>query len=314
MMSEHANFKQAEQRLENLHRLRMSKVMRDWEELEQKYQEMKKRSGGEIEAEEFKRGVTSRFQKTIKNLEEEGLAEKRQLLAVHQNRVLSHLNERKKEAMECFTSALAEQPEQNDNKIRKCVEKLMRILHKDRHHTLAHYRHLLKSNPPQSQLERDYTLQRLTQISSTARTALKMLERFPALNSKLRPLIEDYVLSLQGRDDPTASLLSATRESESALLGKYEEMMIVARGDVAMVTTTTTTEEVTPSSSSSVNEEEENQEEEDEEEKTDEEEKEKKNIIPAVVNNNNNNFIHDQIISVRREVFGSHSNNDKKKK
>jgi len=95
-MSEHANFKQAEQRLENLHRLRMSKVMRDWEELEQKYQEMKKRSGGEIEAEEFKRGVTSRFQKTIKNLEEEGLAEKRQLLAVHQNRVLSHLNERKK--------------------------------------------------------------------------------------------------------------------------------------------------------------------------------------------------------------------------
>jgi len=189
----------------------------------------------------------------------------------------------------------------------------MRILHKDRHHTLAHYRHLLKSNPPQSQLERDYTLQRLTQISSTARTALKMLERFPALNSKLRPLIEDYVLSLQGRDDPTASLLSATRESESALLGKYEEMMIVARGDVAMVTTTTTTEEVTPSSSSSVNEEEENQEEEDEEEKTDEEEKEKKNIIPAVVNNNNNNFIHDQIISVRREVFGSHSNNDKKK-
>jgi len=207
--------------------------------------------------------------------------------------VLSHLNERKKEAMECFTSALAES-EQNDNKIRKCIEKLMRILHKDRHHTLAHYRHLLKSNPSQSSLERDYTLQRLTQISSTARTALKMLERFPALNSKLRPLVEDYVLSLQGRDDPTSSLLSANRESESALLQKYEEMRV----DIS--STTTTTEMSSSTTIEKVNDE--IAAEDDDEDNAVVDEKE----IPAVVNTNN--FIHDQIISVRREVFGSHNN------
>ena len=61
--------------------------------------------------------------------------------------------------MECFTQSLTS-PEQNPNKIRKCLEKLMRILHKDRHHTLTHYRHLLKVNPKQAGLEEEYTLQR----------------------------------------------------------------------------------------------------------------------------------------------------------
>lgn len=78
--------------------------------------------------------------------------------------------------MECFTTSLTSS-EQNPNKVRKCLEKLMRILHKDRHHTLTHYKHLLKSNPKQAEIEKDYTLQRLTQISLTARQGLVMLER-----------------------------------------------------------------------------------------------------------------------------------------
>jgi len=65
----------------------MSKVMRDWGDLERKYQEMRGQKGLEDEAEEFKRTVTLRFQKTIKNLEDEADAEKKQLQAVHQQRV-----------------------------------------------------------------------------------------------------------------------------------------------------------------------------------------------------------------------------------
>jgi hypothetical protein len=211
-VQEHANFRQAEQRLENLHRIRMSRVMRDWEDLEKKYQQL--HSNDPIKAEEFKKSVTTRFQKTIKNLEEEGLAEKRQLLAVHQQRVLQHLSTRKKESMECFTSALAN----NDNKVKKCLEKLMRILHKDRHHTLMHYKHLLKVEPEQAHLEQDYTLQRLEGISLMAREALNMLDRHPNLSEKLRPLIEDYVNSMQGRDDGQESLLTASKESDRVLL------------------------------------------------------------------------------------------------
>lgn len=43
-------------------------------------------------------------------LEEEGNAEKHQLAAMHQQRVLAHINQRKREAMTCYTQALTEQP------------------------------------------------------------------------------------------------------------------------------------------------------------------------------------------------------------
>lgn len=48
--------------------------------------------------------------------------------------------------------------------------------------------------------------------------------RYPPLSAKLRPLIEDYVLSLQGRDDLIGeSLLTATHETEKALLEKLKK-------------------------------------------------------------------------------------------
>ena len=43
---------------------------------------------------------------------------------------------------------------------------------------------------------------------------------------ELKPLIEDYVLSLQGRDDPPGSLLTATRDTEQLLLQKYRSQVI----------------------------------------------------------------------------------------
>jgi E2 domain of amyloid precursor protein len=43
-------------------------------------------------------------------LEEEGNAEKHQLAAMHQQRVLAHINQRKREAMTCYTQALTELP------------------------------------------------------------------------------------------------------------------------------------------------------------------------------------------------------------
>lgn len=43
-------------------------------------------------------------------LEEEGNAEKHQMAAMHQQRVLAHINQRKREAMNCYTQSLIEQP------------------------------------------------------------------------------------------------------------------------------------------------------------------------------------------------------------
>jgi amyloid beta A4 protein len=83
-------------------------VMKDWSDLEERYQDM--RTNDPKGADEFKKRMTQRFQKTVQALEEEGDAEKHQLVAMHQQRVMAHINERKKEAMGCYTQALNDNP------------------------------------------------------------------------------------------------------------------------------------------------------------------------------------------------------------
>jgi len=82
--------------------------MKDWSDLEERYQDM--RQNDPHAADDFKKKMTQRFQKTVQALEEEGDAEKHQLTAMHQQRVMAHINERKKEAMACYTDALSENP------------------------------------------------------------------------------------------------------------------------------------------------------------------------------------------------------------
>ena len=57
-------------------------VMKDWSDLEDKYQEMRDKDPSA--AEDFKKKMTERFQKTVQALEEESQAEKRQIQAMHQ--------------------------------------------------------------------------------------------------------------------------------------------------------------------------------------------------------------------------------------
>lgn len=97
-----------QERLEETHREKVTRVMKDWSDLEERYQDM--RSTNPRGADEFRQRMTQRFQQTVQALEEEGDAEKHQLAAMHQQRVLAHINQRKKEAMSCYTQALNENP------------------------------------------------------------------------------------------------------------------------------------------------------------------------------------------------------------
>lgn len=56
--------------------------------------------------------VVQRFQKTVEALEEEGQAEKRQVIAVHQQRVEAHINGNKRVAMENYLQAVKQTPPQ----------------------------------------------------------------------------------------------------------------------------------------------------------------------------------------------------------
>ena len=103
-------------------------VMKDWSDLEEKYQEMREKDPSS--AEDFKKKMTERFQKTVQALEEESQAEKRQLQAMHQQRVISMINQKKKMAMACYTKALNENTP-NTHRVQKCSQHFfIQLLHK----------------------------------------------------------------------------------------------------------------------------------------------------------------------------------------
>ncbi|BES93060.1 beta-amyloid precursor protein C-terminus [Nesidiocoris tenuis] len=226
--AEHQAYKEAQQRLEELHREKVTKVMKDWSDLEERYQDM--RSSDPKLAEEFKQRMTLRFQQTVQSLEEEGNAEKHQLVAMHQQRVMAHINQRKKEAMTCYTQALNDSPI-NTHRVQKCLQKLLRSLHKDRHHTISHYRHLLTSSLEQAEREKSVTLEHLVDIDHLVNQSLQMLDRYPELSSKISQLMSDYMQALRSKDDTPGSLLSMTREAEAAILDKYRAEVTAMQED-----------------------------------------------------------------------------------
>lgn len=64
------------------------------------------------------------------------------------------------------------------HKVQKCLQKLLRSLHKDRHHTIAHYRHLLASSIELAEREKSVTLEHLVDIDHMVNQSLQMLYRY----------------------------------------------------------------------------------------------------------------------------------------
>ncbi|XP_014234357.1 amyloid-beta-like protein [Trichogramma pretiosum] len=217
--SEHQSYKQAQMRLEEIHKEEVTKVMKDWSDLEERYQDIRARDP--VAADAFKRWMTVRFQQTVAALEASGAAEKHHLSSMHQQRVQETVKQRNEEAMSCYTAALNEIPP-NEHRIQKCLQKLLRALHKDRHHTIAHYKHLLDSSLEQAQREKPATLEHLADIDRITNQSLQMLERYPELSSKIGKLMDDYVLALRSKDETPGLLLAMTREAEAAILDKFQ--------------------------------------------------------------------------------------------
>lgn len=217
--NEHQSYKDAQERLEETHREKVTRVMKDWSDLEERYQDM--RSTDPKGADEFKQRMTQRFQQTVQALEEEGDAEKHQLAAMHQQRVLAHINQRKKEAMSCYTQALNENPP-NTHRVQKCLQKLLRSLHKDRAHAISHYRHLLASSIEAAAREQPRVLERLTDIDRTVNQSMQMLKRYPELSARIGQLMDDYIQALRSKDETPGSLLAMTSDAEQAILDKYK--------------------------------------------------------------------------------------------
>ena len=84
--------------------------------------------------------------------------------------------------MQCYTNSLNKSPP-NTHRVQKCLQKLLRSMHKDRHHTIQHYKHLLETNMEQADREKEITIEHLADIDRF------VLQQF----SRMNPLTENIV-------------------------------------------------------------------------------------------------------------------------
>ena len=73
----------------------------------------------------------------------------------------------------------------------------------------------------QAERERDITVEHLADIDRLVTESLEMLKRFDALNARVMPLMEDYLVALRSRDNTPASLLRMDKEHEKEMIDGY---------------------------------------------------------------------------------------------
>ena len=224
---EHDAFKAAERRLETSHRRKIKRIMQRWTELEDRYQKIKAESPEQ--ADQFKIKMTAHFQKLMDQLKDQGSAEKHQLVSLHQQRIVAHINERKKDARACYVRALSEKPIQTST-VHKCLSRLMRALYKDRHHTILHFRHLLATDPETASAQQTATVQHLHDLDLMVNNSMQMLERFPTVQQKILPELSQTVAELR-RQDSTPAELTGGHPLDAA--GEVQDMMQKAADDRA---------------------------------------------------------------------------------
>ena len=77
----------------------------------------------------------------------------------------------------------------------------------------------------QAERERDITVEHLADIDRLVNESLQMLSRFQDLNTKILPLMEDYLIALRSRDNTPASLLRMDKDHEEEMINNYTSDM-----------------------------------------------------------------------------------------
>lgn len=252
--NEHENFREAEERLDKKHREKIDKVMKEWGELEARYQQMKKKDAKG--AESFKVSMTNRFQRTVASLEDEHKRLKKQLETTHEERVQAILNEKKRTATHDYRQALAMHDKSaNKHHVLKTLKTYIRSEEKDRIHTINRYRHLLRVDQAEAAAFKPTVLHRLRYIDLRINGTLAMLRDFPDLESQVRPIAVAYWSDFRRENTPelSDSAIDALNSLDSDAKNKklvdlykeaYEKLHPSAKLDVkapAVTTPTTTT-------------------------------------------------------------------------
>lgn len=212
--NEHTYFSMAKSELQKHHHEKVTKMMKEWAAARQRVQEMK--ATDPKAADKLNREITARFQKTYQALEQEGAAEKKQLVALHQQRVQADLNEKKRHAMEHYMTAL-QKPTPDGQAIAKALKHYIKAEEKDRLHSINHYKHLRDTDPVEADRIRQQTLSHLAIIDQRIEQSREMLNRVPELAQNIQLQIEDFLTQFRELDTNIASLLVQTEERAEAV-------------------------------------------------------------------------------------------------
>lgn len=189
-MNEHEYFMRAKAELQKHHHEKVTKMMKEWAAARGRVQDMK--NTDPKASEKLNKEITIRFQKTYQALEQEGLAEKQQLVALHQQRIQAELNEKKRHAMEHYMAAL-QRDKPDAAVILKTLEHYIKTEQKDRMHTVNHYKHLRDTNPAEAEKIRQQTLDHLAIIDQRIQQSVEMLDRVPDFAKKIRLQIDNFL-------------------------------------------------------------------------------------------------------------------------
>ncbi|XP_056611837.1 amyloid beta (A4) precursor protein b isoform X2 [Triplophysa dalaica] len=185
-VNEHTHFQKAKESLEAKHREKMSEVMREWEEAERQAKNLPRAD---------KKTIIQRFQERVEALEKEAASERQQLVETHMARVEALLNDRRRQALESYLSALqSDQP--RPRQILSLLKKYIRAEQKDRQHTLKHFEHVREVDPKKASQIRPFVMTHLRVIEERMNQSLSYLYKVPQVASE----IQDQVALLVQRD------------------------------------------------------------------------------------------------------------------
>lgn len=204
--SEHDLYTRARNDLANVHKDKMSKVMKEWSAARQRIQQLKETDSKG--AEKLEKEVTERFQKTYSALSQELAAEKKQLSNIHEQRVQAKLNEKKRAAMDNYMDILnAVKSEASD--ILKALQNYIRVEQKDRLHTINRYQHVLDTDIDEAQVLRPQVIEHLKIVSKRIEQAINMLSRVPKVEKKVRVQITEFMKNSFNEIDVSVAAIMA---------------------------------------------------------------------------------------------------------
>ncbi|XP_067676161.1 amyloid-beta precursor-like protein [Haliotis asinina] len=176
---------------------KITKLMKEWQAAREHVEELKKTDTKS--AKTLGHEITERFQSLYESYEQQDLAEKKQIVALHQQHIQGDLNKRKREAIEKFQNALQEE-KRDPHKILRYLRAYFRAEEKDKMHTVNHYQHVKYTEPAELKRIRPHYKEHIKLIDERLNQTLGMLSRYPDVEEVVKPEILKFALRYRAVD------------------------------------------------------------------------------------------------------------------